>query len=334
MTYQATEIHLIRRPRGWPVPDDFATVSTELPEPGPETLIVRNEFISVDPYMRGRMDDTPSYLPPFALNQPMLGGAVGVVLASGSDTVSVGDMVLHNSGWRDVAVVPAAEARVVDPAKAPSQSYLGVLGMTSLTAYVGLLDVAAMKPGDTVFVSGAAGAVGQMVGQIARLKGASRVIGSAGSPAKIEYLTDRLGFDAAFNYRDGPVASQLAQAAPDGIDVYFDNVGGDHLEAAIGSMNRQGRIAMCGAIAQYNETSPPAAPRNLAAFIGKRLTMRGFLVFDHYSRMRAMVDDVSGWLASGEIAAEETIRDGIENTVDAFLGMLRGDNLGKMLVRI
>ncbi|MGH8880043.1 MAG: NADP-dependent oxidoreductase, partial [Stackebrandtia sp.] len=304
-------------------------------DPGPGEIVVRNEFISVDPYMRGRMDDVPSYTPPFELDTVMAGGAVGTVLASGSDAVSVGDKVLHNNGWRDVALVSAEAARVVDPDKAPRLSaYLGVLGMTALTGYVGLLDVAAMKPGDTVFVSAAAGAVGQIVGQVARLKGADRVIGSAGSAAKVDLLTGRLGFDVAFNYHDGPVGRQLKDAAGDGIDVYFDNVGGDHLEAAISAMNRNGRIAVCGMISQYNATEPSVAPRNLGLFVGRRLTMRGFLVMDHYSRMRAMIDDVSGWLASDDIVAEETIVDGIENSVDAFLGMLRGDNVGKMVVRV
>jgi NADPH-dependent curcumin reductase CurA len=208
-----------------------------------------------------------------------------------------------------------------------------VLGMTGLTAYAGLLEVAAMKPGETVFVSAAAGAVGSLVGQIAKLKGASRVVGSAGSPAKVERLR-ALGFDAAFDYHDGPVRESLRAAAPDGVDVYFDNVGGDHLEAAISAMNLHGRAAICGMIAQYNATEPPAAPRNLALVIGKRLTLRGFLVNDHNHLRAEFVRDVAGWLRDGSLSYDETIVDGIENAPAAFLGLLRGDNLGKMLVKV
>ncbi|HZE37394.1 MAG TPA: NADP-dependent oxidoreductase [Stackebrandtia sp.] len=335
MSFTSQEIHLTRRPEGWPVPEDFATVTVEIPDPGPEKIVVRNTFLSVDPYMRGRMNDVPSYVPPYQLDEPMEGGAIGVVEASGSDKFAVGTHVLHNDGWREYSLVDAAAARAVDPSVVPSTSlYLGGLGMPALTAYVGLLDYASLKPGDTVFVSGAAGAVGQAAGQIARLKGAKRVIGSAGSQEKIDFLVNDLGYDAAFNYRDGSVNRQLRQAAPDGVDVYFDNVGGDHLEAAIGAMNLHGRITMCGAIAQYNATEPPAAPRNLALFIGKRLTMRGMLVLDDFQRMPAFVSDVSGWLASGDYVARETVVDGIDHTVDAFLGMLRGENVGKMVVKV
>ncbi len=227
----------------------------------------------------------------------------------------------------------ARGARKVDPDLAPVTAYLGVLGMTGLTAYAGLLDVAAMKPGETVFVSGAAGAVGSMVGQIAKLRGAGRVIGSAGSAAKVERLT-ALGFDAAFDYHDGPVSKQLRAAAPDGVDVYFDNVGGDHLEAAIGAMNLHGRAAICGMIAQYNATEPPAAPRNLALVIGKRLTLRGFLVSDHGHLREQFVQEVAGWLREGRLSYDETVVDGIEQAPEAFLGLLRGENLGKMLVRL
>ncbi|ADD44961.1 NADP-dependent oxidoreductase [Stackebrandtia nassauensis] len=335
MTHTATEIHLARRPEGWPVPEDFTTVTTDLPEPGPGQVLIRNRFISVDPYMRGKMNDVPSYTPPYQLNTPMDGGAIGVVEASGAENIAVGRTVLHQGGWRDRALLDATEVRVVDEAQVSSLSaYLNGLGMTGLTAYTGLLDVANFKPGDTVFVSGAAGAVGQMVGQIAKLKGAKRVIGSAGSTEKVTYLTERLGFDTAFNYKDGPVSEQLKAAAPDGIDVYFDNVGGDHLEAAISSMNVNGRIAICGAISQYNATTPPTAPRNLALFIGKRITMTGFLVLDRFDRMKDFIADIAPHLASGKIVTEETIVDGIDNTVNAFLGMLRGENVGKMLVRV
>ena len=226
------EIHLASRPQGWPTTDNFRLVTTEVPTPGPGQIVVRNQFMSVDPYMRGRMNDVKSYVPPFQLDVPLDGGAIGEVVASEAEGLKPGDTVLHGLGWREYALLDAKAARKVDPSLAPVSAYLSVLGMTGLTAYAGLLDVAAMKPGDAVFVSGAAGAVGSMVGQIAKLRGASRVIGSAGSAAKVERLRT-LGFDAAFDYHDGPVRDSLKAAAPDGIDVYFDNVGSEHLEAAI-----------------------------------------------------------------------------------------------------
>ncbi|AXO35721.1 NADP-dependent oxidoreductase [Micromonospora sp. B006] len=327
------EIHLASRPQGWPTAENFRLVTTEVPTPGPGQVVVRNRFMSVDPYMRGRMNDVKSYVPPFALDAPLDGGAIGEVVAGEAGGVKPGDVVLHGLGWREYALVDARGARKVDPDLAPVTAYLGVLGMTGLTAYAGLLDVAAMKPGETVFVSGAAGAVGSMVGQIAKLRGAGRVIGSAGSRAKVERLT-ALGFDAAFDYHDGPVSKQLRAAAPDGVDVYFDNVGGDHLEAAIGAMNLHGRAAICGMIAQYNATEPPAAPRNLALVIGKRLTLRGFLVSDHGHLREQFVQEVAGWLREGRLSYDETVIDGIEQAPEAFLGLLRGENLGKMLVRL
>ncbi|MGX1615813.1 NADP-dependent oxidoreductase [Micromonospora chalcea] len=327
------EIHLASRPQGWPTAENFRLVTTEVPTPGPGQVVVRNRFMSVDPYMRGRMNDVKSYVPPFALDAPLDGGAIGEVVAGEAGGVKPGDVVLHGLGWREYALVDARGARKVDPDLAPATAYLGVLGMTGLTAYAGLLDVAAMKPGETVFVSGAAGAVGSMVGQIAKLRGAGRVIGSAGSRAKVERLT-ALGFDAAFDYHDGPVSKQLRAAAPDGVDVYFDNVGGDHLEAAIGAMNVHGRAAICGMIAQYNATEPPAAPRNLALVIGKRLTLRGFLVSDHGHLREQFVQEVAGWLREGRLSYDETVIDGIEQAPEAFLGLLRGENLGKMLVRL
>ncbi|RAO33495.1 NADPH-dependent curcumin reductase [Micromonospora saelicesensis] len=326
------EIHLASRPQGWPTEDTFRLVETEVPTPGPGQIVVRNQYMSVDPYMRGRMNDVKSYVPPFALDAPLDGAAIGEVVASEAADIAVGTTVLHGLGWREYALLDAAAARPVDPNIAPVSAYLSVLGMTGLTAYAGLLEVATMKPGETVFVSAAAGAVGSLVGQIAKLKGAGRVIGSAGSPAKVERLR-ALGFDAAFDYHDG-VRESLRAAAPDGVDVYFDNVGGDHLEAAISAMNLHGRVAICGMISQYNATEPPAAPRNLALVIGKRLTLRGFLVNDHNDVRAAFVRDVSGWLRDGTLSYDETIVDGIENAPEAFIGVLRGDNLGKMLVKV
>jgi NADPH-dependent curcumin reductase CurA len=329
---RAHEIHLAARPTGEPTPDNFVLVETELPPLGPGQVLVRNVVMSVDPYMRGRMNDAKSYVPPFQVGAALDGGAIGTVIASSVDSLKPGDLVLHSLGWRDYALLDAKHVRQVDPAVGPS-AYLGVLGMPGLTAYVGLLDIAAMKPGDTVFVSGAAGAVGSLAGQIAKLRGASRIIGSAGSASKVEYLVDQLGFDAAFNYKDSPVRRQLREAAPDGIDVYFDNVGGSHLEAAIAAFKPYGRVALCGAISQYNATDA-SAPNNLSLAIGKRLTMRGFIVSDHNDRMPAFQNEVAGWLADGDITFAETFVDGLENAPAAFIGMLHGDNTGKMIVRL
>ncbi|MEU8351073.1 NADP-dependent oxidoreductase [Streptomyces sp. NPDC048845] len=328
------EWHLVARPHGVPRPEDFALREAAVEEPGPGRILVRNLHMSVDPYMRGRMNDVKSYVPPFRLDAPMDGGAVGRVVASSADGFAVGDHVLHQLGWREYATLDARHAVKVDPDAAPLPAYLGVLGMPGLTAYAGLLEVASFKEGDAVFVSGAAGAVGSQVGQIAKLKGASRVVGSAGSDEKVRVLTEEYGFDAAFNYKDGPVGEQLKKAAPDGIDVYFDNVGGEHLEAAISSLNVHGRIAVCGMISQYNATEPTPAPRNLALVIGKRLRIQGMLVSDHQALQPRFVEEVGGWIRSGELKYRETTAEGIDAAVDAFLGMLRGENTGKMIVNL
>ncbi|MFD4608435.1 NADP-dependent oxidoreductase [Streptomyces sp. NPDC058451] len=328
------EWHLLSRPVGWPKPEDFALVEAEVPQPGEGQVLVRNEYLSVDPYMRGRMNAAKSYAEPYELGRPMRGGAVGEVVASEAEGVAVGDHVLHFGGWREYAAVNGRGAVKVDPAAAPLPAYLGVLGMTGLTAYAGLLRIASFKEGDAVFVSGAAGAVGGQAGQIARLKGASRVIGSAGSDEKVRLLTEEYGFDAAFNYRNGPVAEQLKAAAPDGVDVYFDNVGGEHLEAAIGSLNLGGRIAVCGMISGYNNTEPAPGPRNLARLIQTRGRIQGFLVGDHYDLQPEFVREVGAWVRSGELKYRETVVEGIEHTLEAFLGVLRGDNTGKMIVKL
>ena len=331
----STQIHLAARPIGWPTDADFTKVSIELPELRSGQVRVANEFVSVDPYMRGRMNDAKSYAVPYVLGEAMTGGAVGRVIASASGAVKVGDVVVHQFGWRDLVQEDASAFRVVpELVGVPLSAYLGVLGMTALTAYVGLLDVAGFKEGDTVFVSGAAGAVGSMVGQIARLKGAKQVIGSAGSAEKVDLLTAKYGFDVAFNYKDGDIAGQLAAAAPDGIDVYFDNVGGEHLEAALASFNDGGRAALCGAISLYNSTEAPAAPRNLSNMIGRGLTLKGFIVGNYQQHFPAFSADMTAWLASGDVVYDETVIDGIDHAVDAFLGLMRGENTGKMVVRV
>ena len=334
MSVRSTEVRLAARPHGWPTAETFEITQADVADPGPGQLLVRNLMMSVDPYMRGRMDDRKSYVPPFEVGAALQGGAIGEVVASGAEGFEPGDTVLHGLGWREYALVNARSAAKVDPSVAPLAAYLGVLGMTGLTAYAGLLRTAEFKPGDVVFVSSAAGAVGQVVGQLARLKGAGKVIGSAGSPAKVAFLTDELGFDAAFDYHDGTVREQLKQAAPDGLDVYFDNVGGDHLEAAISAMNVHGRITVCGMISVYNATEPTPAPRNLAMLIGKRLTMRGMLVGDHNDLRDAFVAEVAPLVADGSIRHHETVFEGLERAPEAFLAMLRGDGLGKNLVKI
>ncbi|WP_243878125.1 NADP-dependent oxidoreductase [Streptomyces sp. SUK 48] len=334
MTTQTNrEWHLLSRPVGWPKPEDFALVETPVPTPGEGQILVRNTYLSVDPYMRGRMSAAKSYVDPFELGEVMQGGAVGEVIESRAEGIAAGDHVLHFLGWREYAVLDARHGVKVDPEAAPLSAYLGVLGMPGLTAYAGLLRTASFKEGDIVFVSGAAGAVGSQVGQIAKLKGASRVIGSAGSDDKVRLLVEEYGFDAAFNYKNGSVSKQLREAAPDGIDVYFDNVGGDHLEAAIGSLREGGRIAVCGMISVYNDTEPAPGPRNLARLIQTRGRIEGFLVNDHRDLQPQFVREVGPWVASGRLKYRETVVDGIENTVDAFLGLLRGDNTGKMVVK-
>jgi NADPH-dependent curcumin reductase CurA len=329
----AREFHLVSRPNGLPTAENFRLVARELPEPGEGQILVRNDLLSVDPYMRGRMNDVKSYVPPYKLDEALEGGAVGTVLASADPAVPVGATVLHNAGWRDYAVLAAKHATVVDTGRAPAGAYLNALGFIGLTAWGGLLISAEFKAGDTVFVSGAAGAVGSLVGQIAKAKGAARVIGSAGGAAKAESLVTEFGYDAAIDYRAGDVRGQLAAAAPGGIDVYFDNVGGEHLEAALSVLTMHGRVALCGAISVYNATEAPTGPRNIALAIGKRLTLRGFIVGDFYPRFGEFVGEMAPWLASGQVKAAETVVDGLENTPDAFLALFTGGNTGKMLVR-
>jgi NADPH-dependent curcumin reductase CurA len=328
------EIHLAARPAGEPKPTDFRVVEVEVPDPGPGEVLVRNTWMSVDPYMRGRMNDAKSYVPPFRIDAPLEGGVVGEVVASRAEGIEQGDVVLHQLGWRELAVLEGDAVRKLDTSLAPPQAFLSVLGMTGLTAYVGLLDIAGLRDEDgTVFVSGAAGAVGSLAGQIAKLRG-HRVVGSAGSPEKVAHLVDDLGFDAAFDYHDGPVADLLAGVAPEGIDVYFDNVGGEHLEAAIGALRMHGRAALCGSISAYNATEPPPGPRNMSQITGKRLTLRGFIVSDHGARMRDFIGEVGGWLAEGRLHHRETVVEGLERAPEAFIGLLRGENTGKMLVKL
>ncbi|MBJ7471605.1 MAG: NADP-dependent oxidoreductase, partial [Solirubrobacteraceae bacterium] len=323
------EIHLAARPNGEPVPADFATVEVPLPEPGPGQVLVRNTWLSVDPYMRGRMNDVKSYVPPFQLGAPLDGGAVGEVVASNADAIPVGATVLHGLGWREHALLDEGAARVIDTSLAPAEAYLGPLGMPGLTAYAGLKRIAPVAEGDVVFVSGAAGAVGTVAARVARHLGASLVIGSAGGAEKSRRLVEDLGYDVALDYRaDEKLSRQLRDAAPRGIDVYFDNVGGDHLQAAIGAARVNGRLALCGAISSYNATAPAPGPNNLVLAIGKRLTLRGFIVSDHSDLATEYAQLAAGWLADGSLSFEKTVVDGFDHTVDAFLGLLSGANTG------
>ena len=324
---------LASRPEGTPTSDNFRLETAELPQLSDGQVLVENTYASVDPYMRGRMNDVKSYIPPFQIDEPLTGTAIGTVTESRSERFKVGDTVRHFAGWRTHAVLNEDEVEPINTSIAPAESYLGILGVTGLTAYVGLTAVGEMKEGDVVFISGAAGAVGSAAGQIAKHLGASKVIGSAGSAEKIDYIKG-LGFDEAFNYKDGDVSGQLAKAAPEGIDVYFDNVGGDHLEAAIANANTFGRIAMCGAIAQYNDTEPAPGPRNLGLSIGKCLTLRGFVVGQYSHLAEEFQEKIAPLVVDGSISYETTVRDSIENMPDAFLELFSGGNTGKMIVKL
>lgn len=324
---------LASRPNGTPTADNFRLEEVALPALAAGEVLVRNTYLSVDPYMRGRMNDAKSYIPPFGIDEPLTGGAVGEVVESRSADLPVGAHVSHFAGWREAAVLPAAQLERIDTTRIDASAYLSVLGMTGFTAYAGLMKVAEFREGDTVFVSGAAGAVGSIVGQIARLSGAARVVGSAGTAAKIARLHE-FGFDAAFDYHGGNLDTKLAEAAPGGIDVYFDNVGGDHLEAALGALTQGGRVAMCGAISQYNATSPAPGPRNLALAIGKCLTLRGFVIGAYEQVRPEFVEKMSRWVTDGDIRWDQTVRDGIDAAPAAFLELFEGGNTGKMLVRL
>jgi NADPH-dependent curcumin reductase CurA len=323
--------HLASRPQGLPTKENFALKETDLPPLTEGMIRVRNSWLSVDPYMRGRMNDVKSYVPPFQLDEPMEGGAVGEVIESKADGFAPGDLVMHMGGWRDEALVPAQAARKVPPLGATPEMFLGILGVTGATAYFGLLDAASAKQGDVVFVSAAAGAVGSAVVQIAKAKGMT-VIGSAGGPQKCEFVRS-LGADEVIDYRSGSILKSLALAAPNGIDVYFDNVGGDHLDAALALAHNNARFAICGMIANYNDPNPPTF-RFITRIIAARIRLKGFLVFDYQSRMEEFYREMGQWVASGVVKSRETVVDGLENMPDAFLGLFKGENTGKMLIRL
>lgn len=324
----ATYIHQIARPTGRPRADQFAPVKAPIPKIGEGEALVENRYLSVDPYMREAMDDRP-------LHDPIEGRALGRVVASRTPSLVVGDLVAHRQGWRSHGVVtPETARRLAVPDGVPVTAYLGILGGTGLSAYVGLTRIARLRPDETIFISAAAGAVGSAAGQIARLLGAGQIIGSTGSAEKARYLVERLGYHTVINYRDGDLAVRLAEAAPDGLHIYLDNVGGDHLQAAIDNMRDRGRIAWCGAVAQYNATQPPAAPRNLYEVVGRQLRLEGFLVRNYVDLWPELEDFLVPHILSGMVSIDETIVNGLENTTSAFLSMLDGGNTGKMVVRL
>ena len=323
--------HLKSRPSGMPTADNFELKEVALPPVADGTIRLRNLWLSVDPYMRGRMNDVKSYVPPFELGQPLEGGAIGEVAESAADGFAPGDLVQHMAGWRDEAVVPARGAIKLPDLGAAPELFLGVLGITGATAYFGLLDAASAQPGEIVFVSAAAGAVGSAVVQIAKAKGMT-VIGTAGGADKCEFVRS-LGADAVVDYRSGPLLKNLRAAAPDGIDVYFDNVGGDHLDAALAIARNHARFAICGMIQGYNDPTP-ASFRFVQRIIAARIRLQGFLVFDYQPRMSEFYAEMAPWVASGVVKSRETIVDGLERAPEAFLGLFSGANTGKMLVRL
>jgi hypothetical protein len=327
------EVRLKSRPSGLPTHDNFEFASVDLAAPGPGEAQVKNLWMTVDPYMRGRMNDVKSYTPPFQLGKALEGGAIGEVVTSNDPSLKPGDLVNSFLGWREGFNAPAQSLQKLDPKGLPPQAFLGAAGMPGLTAYAGLLKIAALKEGDIVFVSGAAGAVGSMVVQIAKAKGHT-VIGSAGGAEKAKFLKE-IGCDAVVDYKATPdINAALAEAAPDGIDVYFDNVGGAHLEAALNAARPFARFAICGMISIYNATKPEPGPSNLAQLIGKNIRMEGFIVSHHFGMMPQFVADLSKWVAEGKVTWRETVFEGIDKAPDAFIGLFKGENLGKMLVKL
>lgn len=328
------EVRLKTRPVGLPKESDFELAEVTVGAPGEDEVLIRNLYMSVDPYMRGRMIDRKSYATPFEVGAVMHGGAVGEVVESRADGFQVGDHVLSMNGWRERFLSSGDTLRKVDGNLAPLSAYLGVLGMPGLTAYIGLEDIGKPEPGQTVFVSGAAGAVGSAACQLAMAKGC-RVVGSAGSEEKVDGLQNEAGVDVALNYKTvGNLQTALLEACPDGIDIYFDNVGGDHLEAALTGMNDFGRIIGCGSISTYNATAPEPGPRNLFHMIGKRLLWKGFIVSDHVDRFPAFAQHMGRLIAQGKLVWRETVHEGIENAPQAFMGLFSGGNVGKMIVRL
>ena len=325
------EIRLISHPTGMPTPANFSLAQTELDPLQDGQVLVRNLYMSVDPYMRGRMNSGKSYVPPFELDQPMTGGAVGEVIESRADQFKPGDAVTSSYGWREYFIAKPQELHQVSRDLQPLSVYLAALGMTGMTAWAGL-NLVEVKAGDVIFISGAAGAVGSVAGQLAKLRGC-QVIGSAGSAEKIQFLLEDCGFDIAFNYKTDAVFKQLNLAAPDGIDVYFDNVGGEILEASLSALRVNGRIIACGGISGYNAEPPQPGPPNLFNMTTKRLTMKGLIVGDWLSHQAEFEEEVGGYFRAGKLKNKETVVTGIDKAVGAFIGLFDGKNIGKMIVK-
>lgn len=327
------EIHLVNRPEGMPTNDDFKFVEKEIPTPGENEVLLKTLYLSVDPYMRGRMRDTKSYIPPFELNQALVGGVLAEVVESRSDLFEKGDIVSNNLSWAEYNVANAAKLQKVDSTAASITAHLSVLGLTGLTAYFGLLDIAKPQAGETVVVSGAAGAVGSIVGQLAKIKGA-RAVGIAGSDDKIDYLINELGFDAAVNYKKDSFKEDLIAVLPDGVDVYFDNVGGNISDAVMNELNKHARVTVCGAISSYNSVDGDIGPRIQGQFIKTSAMMKGFTLGDYAKDLPTGVAALTQWLQDGKLKYDETIVEGFENTPEAFFGLFKGTNLGKQLVKV
>jgi NADPH-dependent curcumin reductase CurA len=326
------EIRLVSRPNGLPNAANFTFARVTL-EPLPDQqVLVRNLFMSVDPYMRGRMNEGKSYVPPFELGKPLDGGAVGEVVKSRAKEFKPGDVVTSNLGWREYFMASPKDLHPVSREIQPLSVYLGTLGMTGMTAWAGL-SLVEVKAGDVIYISGAAGAVGHVAGQLAKLRGC-RVIGSAGSAEKVKCLRNECGFDVAFNYKASPVLEQLQRDEPDGIDVYFDNVGGETLEAALAALRVHGRIIACGGISGYNDERPRPGPGNLFNMTTKRLTMKGLMVLDWLDRRDEFEKEVGSYFQSGKLKHKETVVEGIDQAVGAFIGLFQGRNLGKMVVKL
>ncbi|MGL5094628.1 MAG: NADP-dependent oxidoreductase [Planctomycetia bacterium] len=326
------EIHLVSRPKGIPNAANFTMVQSVLPPLNDREVLVRNLFVSVDPYMRGRMSEGKSYVPPFEIGKPLEGGAVGEVVESRATGFKPGDVVVSNRGWRESFIAPPEALQPVGREFQPLSVYLGALGMPGMTAWAGLHQ-GELKAGETIYVSGAAGAVGSVAGQLAKIRGC-RVVGSAGSAEKVAFLRDECKFDVAFNYKEGPVLEQLKLAAPDGIDVYFDNVGGESLEAALAVMRLHGRIIACGGISGYNAERPVPGPTNLFNMTTNRLTMKGLMVSDWLDRQAEFREEVGGYFKAGKLKHKETVVEGLDQAVAAFIGLFHGNNLGKMVVKL
>ena len=328
------QIQLVSRPEGMPVKEDFLYKEIDVPQPSNGEVLVKTIYLSVDPYMRGRMSDAKSYVEPFKLNEALAGGVVGEIVESKSAHFQKGDFVVGMLPWQEYSVAKEKEIRTIDPDVAPISTYLSILGMTGLTAYFGLMDIGQPKEGETVVVSGAAGAVGSVVGQIAKIQGA-RVVGIAGSDEKVSYLTDTLGFDVGINYKTTDnIYASLKEACPNGIDVYFENVGGEIGDAALSLLNKHARIPVCGAISSYNKTDRDLGPRVQSRLIKSSALMKGFVVNDYNDRFKEGATELGQWLSQGKLQYEETITEGLDNVTDAFLGLFQGKNIGKQLVKI